>query len=307
MAATDNTISAEHPHTLAYAGLVLTALFWAGNAVLARGVVDVIPPVALSFWRWALALLIVLPVGIGPLRRDWPVVRRNWRRMLLVAGLSVGLFNTLLYLAADSTTALNLTLINATMPILVALLAWPVLGARPRPAQAGGIACALAGIVTIVAGGRLAALLALSFRPGDLIMVGAVSAWALFSVLLRRRPLPMSAAGFLTAQILFGLPLILPAYLLELALVGGFDLTPALTLPFVYVAVFPGLLAYAFWNHGVARVGPSRAAMFIYLVPVFAAGLAFLLLGESLAAYHAVGGALILAGLYLATRVPTND
>ncbi|MCS4503406.1 hypothetical protein KBTX_02840 [wastewater metagenome] len=291
----------------AYTGLVLTAAFWAGNAVVARGVVDTIPPLALAFWRWVLALVIVLPFGLRPLRREWPVVRAHWRAMLPIAALSVGAFNTLLYLAATTTTAVNIALLNSTLPIIVALLAWVLLGARMRGGQAAGIAAALCGILIVITQGNPARLLDLDFQPGDLLMVAAVSCWGLFSVLMRRHPVPVSARTFLTAQILFGVPVILPFYLLELALGGGFAMRPALALPFLYVAIFPGLIAFSCWNLGVRRVGPSNSAMFLYLIPVFAAGLSWLFLGEGLAAFHGVGGAFILVGLYLATRTPTED
>jgi len=170
--------------------------------------------------------------------------------------------------------------------------------------QAAGISLALAGMIAVVARGRWQTLAQLDFQPGDLIMVAAICCWALFSVLLRRQNVPLDPIAFLTAQIALGLPVILPFYLLELALTGGFDLRADLVWPFLYVGLFPGVLAYAFWNNGVRRVGPPRAAMFIYLTPVFAAGLASVFLGERLRPFHAAGGLLILAGLWLATRVP---
>lgn len=301
MARTD----APAPPWTAYAGLTLTALFWAGNAVLARGVAGEIPPVALSFWRWVLALAVLLPFGLPRVYRQRQVLRRHWRSMLLLAALSVGAFNTLLYLAAQTTTAINIALLNATLPIIVALLAWLVLRMPVEARQGWGIALALAGMLLIVTRAEITNLTGLAFRPGDLIMLCAITSWAFYTVLMRRQALPLDPLAFLTAQIAFGLPVILPFYLLELALVGGFTLQ-AEHLPAIgYVAVFAGILAYAFWNYGTRRVGPPRAAMFMYLVPVFAALLAGVLLDERLQGFHAAGGALILAGLWLATRSPT--
>jgi drug/metabolite transporter (DMT)-like permease len=303
-----SAVTTETPTTpwAAYAGLTLTALFWAGNAVLARGVVGDIPPVALSFWRWVLALVVLLPFGLPSLYRQRRILRRHWRRMLLLAALSVGVFNTLLYLAALTTTAVNIALINANLPVVVALLAWLILGMPIRGAQGIGIGLALGGMLVIVTRAAPGNLVDLAFRPGDLIMLAAVLSWSLYTVLMRRDPIPLNPLGFLTAQILFGLPVILPFYLLELALAGGF--TPQWHhLPAIgYVAVFAGILAFTFWNYGTRRVGPPRAAMFMYLIPVFAALLAWLLLGERLEAYHAAGGLLILAGLWLATRAPAT-
>lgn len=299
-------MQSDSPLWRAYAGLTLTALFWAGNAVVARGVVGDIPPLALSFYRWALALLLLLPFGLPRVLRQWSVVRQRWRSMLALAAFSVGAFNTLLYLSAQTTTAVNITLINSTIPVVVALLSWIILGDRIRPAQALGIILALAGMLIIVAKGRWQTLAHMEFRPGDLIMVAAVSCWGLFSVLLRRQAVALDPLAFLTVQVALGLLVILPFYLLNLAMEGGFTMRWGLAPPFIYVAIFPGLLAYAFWNAGVHRVGPSRAAIFMYLNPVFAAVLAWLFLGEHLAAFHLVGGLLILMGLYMTTRLGAN-
>lgn len=292
------------PIWLAYVGLTLTALFWAGNAVVARGVVGEIPPLALSFWRWALALCILLPFGLPRVWRQREIVKQRWPSLLALAAFSVGAFNTLLYLSAQTTTALNITLLNSTIPVMVALLAWIILGDRVRAAQAQGIGLALIGMLIIISRGDWHNLANLAFQPGDLIMVCAVFSWGFFSVLLRRQAVPMDALAFLTCQVAFGVLVILPFYLGDLILHGGFHLRPGLVPPFLYVAIFPGILAYAFWNNGVHRVGPSRAAMFMYLNPVFAAVLAGLFLGERLSMFHLFGGILILVGLILTTRQP---
>ncbi|MGM0571331.1 DMT family transporter [Marinobacter sp.] len=297
---------ANHPLALAYIGLVLTPLFWAGNAVVARGVVDDIPPTSLAFWRWVLALLIILPFGLPGVRREWAVIRDHWHRILVLALFSVTAFNTLLYLAATTTTAINIALINSTIPIMVALLAFLLLGERTRAMQGLGIAVALAGMLLVIGQGTLGRLVGLSFSAGDLIMVTAVASWGVFSVLLRRLSVPVKSLTFLTMQIALGTAVLAPIYLVDLLFFsGGFELSGTTLPPLVYVAIFPGILAYAFWNYGVLNVGPAKSAMFMYLTPVFAAMLAWVFLGERLGWYHLAGGALILAGLYLTTRNPS--
>lgn len=288
---------------LAYFGLVVTPLFWAGNAVVARGVVDTIPPLSLSFWRWIIALVILLPIGLPQVRRQWHLVVQHKWSMLALATFSVGAFNTLLYLSAVTTSALNITLINSTIPIMVALLAWLILGDRVRPLQALGIALALGGTLVIIGRGSLATLLELQVQPGDLIMVAAVACWGLFSVLLRRQSVPLTPMALLTVQVALGSLVILPFYLVDLVWIsGGFTLAPDLMPALLYVAIFPGILAYAFWNNGVLTVGPPRAAVFMYLTPVYGALLAGVFLGERLSLFHVAGGLLILAGLLLTTR-----
>lgn len=287
---------------LAYAGLTVTALFWAANAVAARGFAGEIPPVTLAFWRWIIALVILLPIGLPGLLRHRDVVKNQWRDMLPIAAFSVGAFNTLLYVAAQTTTALNIALFNSTLPIAVALMAWAALGDAVSRSKGVGIIFGLCGMLVIITEAAPARLLDLDFAMGDLVMVSAVLCWATFSILLRRSRIPLPAMSFLLLQIALGLPFILPFFLWESA-VSGFYVPPAeAAWVFPFVAIFPGILAYAFWNRGVQHVGPARSAMFLYLIPVFAALLGGLLLNESFALFHAGGGLLILIGLYLAAR-----
>lgn len=299
-----STTRLKAAETSAYAGLILTPLFWAGNAVMAKGMVGSIPPLSMAFWRWAIALAILLPFGLPGVWRHRKIIRERMGAMLVLSILSVSMFNTLLYFAAITTTATNIALINSTIPIFVALLAWVLLGDRTRPIQALGIALAALGIVTVIARGDVSVLTNLQAQTGDLIMVGAVFCWGLFSVQLRRQAVPLPALTFLTAQILLGTLVILPVYLIDLWFFsGGFELSQQTVMPLLYFAVFPGILAYAFWNHGVRKIGPAKSAIFMYLMPVFASVLAVIFLGESLGLFHIIGGLLILAGLILATRV----
>lgn len=288
---------------IAYVGLILTPLFWAGNAVVARAMSGQMPPLSMSFYRWLLALLIVLPLGLPAVWQQRQVVREHWLTMAVLATFSVGAFNSLLYFAALTTSATNIALINTTIPVMIALLAWLILAERTRPIQAIGIALAIVGIVMVVARGSWQTLSQLDWHPGDLIMVLAVFCWGLFSVLLRRHAVPLTSLAFLTVQIAFGLMAIAPFYLIDLLIFsGGFAVTSGNLLALGYFAVFPGILAYGFWNHAVHEVGPSTSALFMYLVPIFAAVMATLFLNEQLSWFHFAGAALILAGLMLATR-----
>lgn len=286
---------------LACGALVAAVLFWAGNAVLGRGVVGEIPPVALSFWRWVAALALLLPLSWRHLRSSLPAIRQHLGLLTVLGVLSAGLFNTLLYGAAVTTSAINITLINASMPIVIALTAWLTATETLTRRQALGLGIALPGVIVVVAQGSLERLAALSLAPGDLLMVLAITSWAIYSVLLRRHPLGLHPLVLLTALVSLALPFILACYLAELAL--GITYTPqAGHIPaLLYVAVFPSILSYLGWNYGVQVIGPGRAGMFMYLMPLFAAALALPLLGERLHGYHGVGAVLILLGLYLAT------
>lgn len=288
----------------AYLGLILATIFWAGNVIVARGVSDSIPPVALSFWRWFIAMLLILPFTGGRIWSQRQVIRENWQQLLLLAALSVGFFNTLLYLSAHTTDAANIGLINSSMPVMVTLLAWLALGIAPDRIKILGIFCAMVGMLIIVSKGSISRLLGLQLQIGDLFMLLAVLCWSVYSVLLKRNPIALTGLEFLSTQIVLGVLVIMPLYLTEFLLVGGFELQPEHFAPIFYVALFPGLVAYGLWNFAVQRLGPQSASMSAYLVPVFVALLAWWLLSETPAAYHLYGAIFILGGVYMASWKP---
>lgn len=281
--------------------LVLPPLFWAGNALVGRAVVGDMPPVALAFWRWVAALVLILPFTARSLVAHGRVLRAQWRTVLLLGLFSVAAYNTLLYLALQSTTAINATLVGTSLPVMVLVLARLWLNEPIRARQAAGIAVSALGLAAVVAKGDPGSLARLDVAPGDLVMVAATLSWSIYSVMLRRHPLPVPGFTLLAALIAVGVVLILPLYLWELALGARMRLDAAALGAIGYTAVFASLAAYYFWNRGVAAVGAALAGQFTYLIPLFTAVLAVLLLGEDFAWFHAVGGGLIFAGIALAT------
>lgn len=286
----------------AMGGLVLCALAWAGNALVARATAGSLPPIGLSFWRWTTALALLLPFTLRGIWAHREVLAGRWLQIAVLAGLSISSYNTLLYLAAQSTTAINITLVNTGLP--VAAFVWSIVLLRQWPTRMTllGAATSFAGLLVILTLGEPARLLTLSFNPGDIIMVMAVLTWGLYSVLLRKWMLPVPGMVQLAAMLLFGVPLLLPFYIWELGHTGGVPLTTQSILAVGYTAVFASLVAYLAWNNGVKVLGPATASLFSYLLPVFAALLGVLLLGERLHWYHLFGGALTFIGLLLATR-----
>lgn len=288
----------------ACAGLLLASLCWAGNALVARAVFDSIPPMSLAFWRWTLALAILLPFVARPLWQQRVALRRAGWRLWLVSALGIAGYNSLLYHAAHSTSAINITLLNTCLPLATFIGAGLLLGEWPARRAWAGLGLAAAGLLWLIGRGDPATFLALDFYPGDLIMLLAVLVWALYSLLMRlwgaRLALPPLA--LLGVMILLGLLLMLPFYLYELQRVGGFTPNPLTLGAIGYTALFASLLAYLSWNHGLRVLGAARASLFSYLMPVFAALLGWLLLDERLEAHHWLGGGLIFAGLLLASR-----
>jgi drug/metabolite transporter (DMT)-like permease len=286
---------------LPYLLLILTVLFWSGNFVLARGIRDLIPPVSLNFWRWMGALAILAPFGLPRLKRQRQLFFRNWKMVFMLSIPAITVFNTFIYHALQTTTATNTALVNAMIPIFIALTAWPLLGERLRLRQAMGVLISLLGLVFIVTRGVPAVLVTLTLSVGDLWTLGAGVAWALYSVMLRKRPKEMDPIAFLTLLIIFGLAAALPWYLWELHAIGGFTPSPETLASLAYVALFPSVLSFIFWNNGIEKVGANRTGIFIHLLPVFSIIMAVLFLDERLQGFHLLGMALIFSGIALTT------
>jgi drug/metabolite transporter (DMT)-like permease len=287
---------------LPYFLLVLTVLFWSGNFVLGRGVRELIPPVSLNFWRWMGAFAVLLPFGLPRILRQRDLFRKHWKMVLLLSIPSITVFNAFIYTALQTTTATNTALVNAMVPILIALTAWLALGERLSLLQCAGVLISLLGLLFIVTRGDLAILRTLTLSSGDLWTLGAATSWAVYSVMLRKRPGEMDPIAFLTLLVGFGLIFALPWYLWELSNKGGFSLSPASMASLVYVALFPSVLSYIFWNNGVHKVGANRTGIFIHLMPVFSIIMAVLFLGERLRLFHVAGMLLIFTGIALTTR-----
>lgn len=297
-------IALVSPVTRAWIGLVLGSVFWAGNALVARAVRDDIPPLSLSFWRWSLALVLLLPFVAPTLWRERERIRRGGWRLLVLAAVGIGIYNSLLYSAAHTTEAINLTLVSTCLPLATFLGAGLLLGEWPRRGAWIGLAIAAAGLLLLISRGELQRLLALQFNNGDLLMLLAVFDWALYSLLLRRWAawVELPSLALLGLMIALCLPMLLPFYLYELATVGGFEVSAANLGAIAYTAVFASLVAYFAWTNGVRVIGASKAALSSYLMPVFTALLGWLLLDEQLQSFHWIGAALIFSGLLLATR-----
>ena len=287
-----------------YLLLTLTALFWAGNWVIARGLQGTMSPIAMAFWRWFTALALLLPFVGRALYAERRAIARHWKILVLLGLLGVGAFNTLTYTGLRYTTATTGVLLNSVTPVLILAVGHVFLREKIARGQAAGVALSLAGVLTIVAHGELQRLLALSLNPGDLWVLGAVAAWAVYTVLLRWRPRELSSPAFTGALIAIGVAGIAPLFAWEYAGGARTQWNGHALAAVAYFAVFPSVLAYFFWNAAVARVGGNRAGVFLHLVPLFGTALSVVVLGERLAWYHYAGAALIFGGIFAASRAP---
>lgn len=294
----------RQPLTAATAALLLAPpLFWAGNAVVARALVGEFPPLALSFARWALALLLILPFAMNGLREAWPRLRGQWPLLMGISALGVGCYNSLQYLALQTSTAVNATLIGASGPIMTLLVGAAFFGSPVRRPQWIGAALSMVGVLIVIARGDLMTLATLQLDRGDLIMLVATLTWSVYTWLLRKRRPNLPATPFLTLQMALGALMILPFAVLEFLWTGQAVAPTASNLgALIYVALLPSLVAYFCWDRGVARAGAVLPMYFVNLTPVFAGLLSYFFLGEAIGLHHLIGGLLIIAGIHLASR-----
>jgi len=282
----------------AYLLLILPPLFWAGNSVLARGVADLIPPVALSFWRWVIALSLLIPFTWKQVVRDRHAIIRGWKNILLVSLLGIASFNTLLYTAAQTTTAINIALTQSVMPALIVLISFLLYRERISRLQIVAVILCIIGAGYIITHGDLNRLRQLGFARGDLIMLLAVCLYALYSVLLRNRP-PIHPLSFLSTTFAVGVVMLVPLYLWELSRVGPLQLNGQVLASLAYVGLFPSIAAYLCWNRGIELVGANKAGLYINLIPLFASLMAIVFLGERIKQFHLLGLVFICGGLLL--------
>ncbi|AVS75174.1 DMT family transporter [Paracidovorax cattleyae] len=286
--------------------LVAAPLLWAGNAVTGRLVHHLISPVALNFIRWALAFAVLLPLAHGVLHRGSPLWS-HWRRYAMLGLLGIGCYNALQYMALQTSTPLNVTLVGSSLPVWMLAIGALCFGMRVTRAQAAGALLSVAGVLVVLSRGEWSQLLALRLVPGDLYMVLATISWAFYSWLLSRTTEPAGLradwAAFLMAQMVFGLAWSGAFAAGEWALghahaTWGWPLVAALA----FIALGPALLAYRCWGVGVQRAGPAVASFFINLTPLFAALLSALVLGEAPHLYHGAAFVLIVAGIVVSSR-----
>lgn len=290
----------------AFAFLALANLFWAGNWVLGRALRDAFDPVSLNFWRWVIAVVVLAPFALRGLGAKREVIRRNAGLLALLSLLSVSVFQSLVYLGLESTTAVNAVLINCSGPLFILLCAWLLESERPTLRQLAGILLSVTGILVILSRGDPAVLRQLQFHAGDAWILLAIAIWGLYSVLLKRRPPELGGVHFLFVLSVAGVLFLAPAFVLQVLHSPPRAPSAREAAAVVYMGLAASVGSFLLWNRGVAIVGPNAAGFTLYLLPTFGTLLAIAFLGESFAAFHAAGIATIIAGVVLATRAPAR-
>jgi len=285
-----------------YLLLAAAVLFWALNWIAGRALRDDVPSFSLAFWRWVGASALLLPFAWPHLVRGWPAMRRAWRIMLALGVLGTTFCNLASYTGLKYTTAVSGSILNSFVPVIIMAISWAFLGQKLRAAQWSGVVISLIGVLIIIGRGDPMIILTLSLNVGDIWILASMLLWALYTVCLRWRPADLHPLGLLGANSIVGVVAMIPVYLWSLAQGMHITWSAQAVAGLAYVGVFPSVLAYVFWNNAVARVGPSKAGMFMHLMPVFASLLAIAFLGERLRWFHAAGMALIFSGIWLTSR-----
>lgn len=285
----------------AYLLLILTMLFWAGNSVVARGIHQTVPPLALAWLRWTIATLIILPFAWPHLKRDRAVIAANWRTLLMLGTIGTGTFIALYYYGVSKTSAINALIINSAVPIFIPLATFILYRERIGRVAAAGIGVSLTGVLIVLSRGDPGALAALDLREGDLWVLASMGVWSLYTALLRQQPpihwLSFAAISFAVASFV-NLPIFIGEHLLYRQIHPSWEALVAIA----YVSTLPSVVAQVFYIRGVELIGGNRAGAFMHLIPMFGAILAIAFLGETLQLFHLAGFVFILGGVWLASR-----
>ncbi|MCR9255887.1 MAG: DMT family transporter [Alphaproteobacteria bacterium] len=285
----------------AYLLLALTTAMWGGNAVAGKASVGEVSPLSLVMFRWVGVALLMTVVAGQDVRRNWPVLKRHLPFLALLGTVGFTAFNSLFYIAAHSTTAINIGIVQGAIPIFVMLGAFVAFKTPVTMVQILGVLITVVGVAIVTTHGSLERLATLQFNPGDLIMVLACFFYASYTVALRKRP-DVSGLSMFTVMAFAALLTSLPVVGYEMAIGEFFMPTAKGWLIILFVTIFPSCLAQIFFMRGVQLIGPGRAGMFANLVPIYAALFSVLLLGERFEVFHAVALVLVLAGIYVAER-----
>ncbi|MBZ9848419.1 DMT family transporter [Mesorhizobium sp. CA14] len=286
-------------HRAAYLFLLSTMLLWGGNSVAGKLAVGHVSPMTLVFLRWVMAVMILLPIGWRTLREDWPKVRRNWKLLAGLGACGFTIFNVIFYTALNYTTAINVSIEQAAIPIVIILANFVLFRLRVRPLQIVGVVLTIVGVALTASHGDLGQLLKLDLNFGDAIMLVAVLCYSLYSVGLRLKP-AIRWQSFMLALSIAALLTSVPFFIWEVA--AGHVIVPdargwSLTL---YTALGASVVSQVLYIKGNELIGANRAGLFINLVPIFGTLLSVLIVGEQFQAYQAFALALVLGGIALA-------
>ena len=276
---------------------------WSGNFIVARGLSESVPPVSLAFWRWVVAVLVFLPFAVKPLIAERQQLLQNIRYLSVTSFFGVTVFNTLIYIAGHTTSALNLSLIAITFPMFIILLSRMLYKEVITGAKIFGIALVSGGVVLLITKGNISVLHTISFAVGDLWMLAASVIFAIYSIMIKHKPQNLSIWAFQLCPFSLGLLFLLPFFMWESLTVPPVTYDTTTIFSILYVGVFASLTAFILWHKAIISIGPVKSGLIYYTLPLFSGLLAHLLLNESIGMVHLLSALLIIAGICTANWV----
>jgi len=290
------------PLVAGYLFAIMATVIWSGNFIVARDLNQSVPPVSLAFFRWLVAVVVLFPFAFRSLLAEWACVRENLAYLAITAFLGVTVFNTLIYFGGQTTSALNLSLISITSPIFIIILARLFLGELLTVYKGAGIIIVVTGVVLLITGGKPSSLLSLSFVIGDLWTLISAVVWAVYSILIIRKPRGLNLWAFQLSTFMLGLIFLLPFFVWERLVVQPAVFDAGAIYSILYLGIFASIFSFALWNQAILIIGAPKAGMVYYTLPLFSGVLAWFFLGEAIGMLHFISGLLIVSGILTANR-----
>ncbi len=287
---------------------IITVIIWSGNFIIARGVYKLIPPISLAFYRWALASIIIFFLGYKKFVAEKTFVFKNWKYLFWVALMGITLFNTFIYIAGHTTSAINLALIGTTSsPVFAIIISAIFLKERITPLRIAGLLFCIAGVIVLLSKGSIATLLAFRFSAGDVWTLISALVFAIYTVLVKRKPATISPITFLFVIFIGGTMLLLPFFIFERFIMPPLIWDNHLLGSILYISIGASVIGFLCWNASIARIGSVRTSLFGNLIPIFSTLEAVWLLNETVTLIHIISGTLVITGLILANLKKTQD
>lgn len=293
-------ILSSHTIFLGYLYALSATIIWSGNFIISRDLSGSIPPISLAFYRWVVAVMIFLPWALKPLMQQWQALKKNIGYLCISFLLGVTAFNTLIYFAGHSTSAINLSLIAITFPIFIIIISRFFFKELITFKKATGIIIVVIGIILLITKGDLDRLLNLSFAIGDVWMLLASLIFAIYSLLLKQKPKNISIIAFQLSTFILGLIFLLPFFIVESLSVPSFQFNSKIIISIFYLGIFASLFAFLLWNKAITKIGPSKASLIYYTLPLFSSFWAYLFINETISMVHLYSAVLIIAGIFTA-------
>ena len=290
------------PMLTGYLCAMAAVIFWSYNFIIARELNDTVAPVSLAFGRWLVAVLVLFPFAIKSLLSEWILVKENLAYLSITAFTGVTLFNTLLYLGGQTTGALNLALISITSPIFIVIFARIFYGELLTFYKVAGVFLVATGVIALITRGQLSSLLNLTFSIGDMWMLMGAIIFAIYSILILKKPLQLGILAFQLSTFILGLIFLLPFLAWEYAVVGPSAYEANAIYSILYLGVFASLFSFVLWNQSILLIGVSKTGMVYYTLPIFSGVMAWYFLGEDIGLLHLGSGVLIVSGIFMANH-----